>query len=264
LLFILDSDGGMHEVGNVNQDGTLSATGAGDTLSIMRLALKILLLAVLLAPTTAAAQGTPPPSLLTGTWVARGEGPCFGIWTKISHSTTDTPDPKLCRPGSNGWVALCYDKDTVWNTLGTPRQACLYQRMTPAQCTGSGARGKIYECQAVMTPEVLAQEVCRSSMSAPWAAAPGYTLTLVVDGPTCDEAVGFLTVRGPNGVPIWSSPAISVAGSVAFQNMWTRADLETNMDALVQHTSLITAGDLLHEWPMALPTCGRTAPCTGR
>jgi hypothetical protein len=215
----------------------------------MRLALKVLILAVLLAPTTAAAQGTPPPSLLTGTWVARGEGDCEGGGSQYSLST-DTPDPKLCRPGSNGRVALCFDKNTAPKAIGFPEPTCIYRRATPAECTGSGPRGKIYECQAIMTPEVLAQEVCRNSMSAPWAAAPGYTLTLVVDGATCEEAVGFLIVRRPNRLPIWASPPMSVAGSLEFQSVQTRADLESEMDKVVRltHTILHTAGDL-PEWP---------------
>ena len=206
----------------------------------MRLALKILILAVLLAPTAAAAQGQ------TGTWVARGEGRCEG--GQFKESSSATPDPRQCRPGSNGRVALCFDKDPALEAVGIREPACFYRQVTPAECSSTGPRGKIYECQAVMTPERLAQEVCRGRTSAPWAAAPGYTLTLIVDGATCEEAVALLTVRKPSGSPIWSH-AIGM-GSLEFQDLQTPADLENVMNALVSlgHTTLETAGDL-PEWP---------------
>ena len=220
----------------------------------MRLALKILILAVLLASSAAGAAhaqgGGTTPSLPTGTWVARGEGRCnVGQWWRKATLSIDTPDPQQCQPGWNGRVALCLDKDTALKDLSEPQSACIYLQVSPAECASSGPRGKIYECQAVMTPERLAQEVCRGRASAPWAAAPGFTLTVIVDGETCEEAVGFLTVRAPGRSPIWSSPAFS-ARSVAFQNLQTPADLENAMNALVSlgHTTLETAGDL-PEWP---------------
>ena len=190
-----------------------------------------------------------PPSRPTGVWVARGEGSCEGGYWNQSLAT-DTPDSRQCRPGSNGRVALCFDKDAALKAVGYPGPACVYRQVTPAECASSGPRGKIYECQAVMTPERLAQELCRGRTSAPWAAAPGYTLTVIVDGATCEEAVGFLTVRAPSGSPIWSSPAFSVAGSRAFQSVKTPADLEKGMSALVhlEQTIFGTAGDL-PEWP---------------
>ena len=145
-------------------------------------------------------------------------------------------------------MALCFDPETPLKE-SAHRSACVYRQITPAACANSGPRGKIYECQAVMTPESLAREVCRGRISAPWAAAPGYTLTLVVDGATCEEAVGFLTVRTPNRWPIWSSPAFSV-GSSALQGLRTPADLEGVMNSQVrlEYTILKTVADL-PEWP---------------
>ena len=92
----------------------------------MRLALKIPILAVLLVSSAAGAAhaqgGGKPPSRPTGVWVARGEGSCEGRYWNTSFAT-DTPDPRQCRPGSNGRVALCFDKDAGLKAVGAAPEA---------------------------------------------------------------------------------------------------------------------------------------------
>lgn len=208
--------------------------------------LVVIALACIALAGAAWAQGI-PPSLPSGTWVAKGDGACEGRPWGQSYAT-ETPDPRQCRPGSNGLVALCFDEagaQKARNVGSAP--------VTPGECAADGPRGKIYECRAAtVPPERIAQERCHAEMSTPWTAAGrGYSLTLVVDGPTCDGAVGFLTVRAPDGSPLWSSPAIGLHYSLAFQDV-SRADLEKAMSAVLNLTpgnGGRTADKVLPDWP---------------
>jgi hypothetical protein len=99
------------------------------------------------------------------------------------------------------------------------------------------------------------QPICWGHASAPWdAAGTGYSITVVVEGPTCAGANGTITVRRPDGLPIWSQ-SVPVKASVMFQNLEAPRDLDRVLALILSITvkERETLDTVLPEWPEGAP-----------
>jgi hypothetical protein len=132
-------------------------------------------------------------------------------------------------------TAVCDDRD------------CHYKIAPPDQCRGDGAPLQAYQCRAPALSAMAAkQAVCSAQRSVPWpAAGKGYSITAVIEGPTCASASGTVTVRRPDGLPIWSQ-SVAARGSVEFQHLQSPKDLDAVLTSLLR-TPDGTSGDL-PEW----------------
>jgi len=160
-------------------------------------ALIALLLAVQATIQGTQAQQSTVDKPSVGDWVEIGERTCGGrTWGKSwgTSSGAMEPEPVFCTPGSKGLTAVCDNK------------SCRYTTATADQCRVEGASGKAYRCEieALSAADAKAA-VCSGEETAPWlAAGKGYSITVVIDGPTCASAYGAIIIRRPDGLPIWS------------------------------------------------------------
>ena len=199
----------------------------------MRVA-RLLLSTLIACAAAAAAVAQPGPAPTGGVWTAAGERACDGRSWGASYGSPQ-PDPAMCAPTSDGMTAVCGDNE------------CRYRSVTPDQCRGAGAAGKLYRCRApaVSTAEA-AKAVCSATESGPWPdAGKGYSITIVVEGATCASANMTITVRRPDGLPIWSQSA-SARGSVMFQDVKAPQDLHTLLAGLLTQNTL--KSDFLPAW----------------
>ena len=124
---------------------------------------------------------------------------------------------------------------------------CRYRSVTPDECRGDGKAGKIYRCQApVLSKTEGARAVCSATESGPWKdAGKGYSITIVVEGATCASANMTITVRRPDGLPIWSH-AVAARASVMFQDVKAPPDLHTLLAYLLTQDRF--KSDFLPAW----------------
>lgn len=184
-----------------------------------------------------------------GLWAPVGERACgdrHWAWT-LTAGRANEPDPYLCTASTSGMTAICTGN------------YCRYKNVTPDQCRGDGERGKAYQCRASAAAR---QTPCAMRASAPWTAAgKGYSLTMAIDGPTCASATATITVRRPDGLPIWSLPIV-VRDSAMFENADTPQALNR---ALTQRLKLAvdetaTSDAFLQEWREGEPYPKGRAP----
>jgi len=182
--------------------------------------------------TAAAAQPGPQPT--GGSWTAAGERACDGKSWGASYGSAE-PDSGMCTPTSDGMTALCGDNQ------------CRYRAVTPDQCRGDGAAGKLYRCQApAISTADAGKAVCSATESGPWPeAGKGYSITIVVEGATCASANMTITVRRPDGLPIWSH-SVAARGSLMFQDVKAPQDLQKVLTSLLTRDKL--KSDFLPAW----------------
>jgi hypothetical protein len=211
------------------------------------------LIAFLLAAQALAQQSTvDTPSV--GVWTDIGARSCGGRTWATTYDVQNGPAPDFCRPGSKGLIAVCNDK------------SCRYTTATSDQCRIEGGSGKAYRCE-VEAPSAAdtTAAVCSGEETAPWVAAgKGYSITVVIDGPTCASAYGAIVIRRPDGLPIWGH---SVAAE--WSTMFRLAEPQQVADTLKEllramqgdrfndNNAPFTTGEL-REWPEGekSPGCG--------
>jgi hypothetical protein len=180
------------------------------------------------------AVAQPGPTPTGGSWAAAGERACGGRSWGASYGNA-TPDPATCTPTSDGMTAVCGDNQ------------CRYRSVTPDQCRGDGPASRIYRCRAPTASKAeAAKAACSATESGPWVdAGKGYSIIIVVEGATCASANMTITVRRPDGLPIWSH-TVAARASVMFQGVKAPPDLHKLLAYLLTRDKF--KSDFLPAW----------------